>query len=353
MRYWSGSEATVIVLDGTDHAIDSKLLEGLEDNIRYHHLPISIHERIAHSINLIEKTSDYVALHGDDEFFSPTALENCIAELENDSSLVSCMGRTIGFNPTKNGLIGRPYYSEMKDYALMHDDPIERMVIHMGDYTSSTIYSVIRTPVWKHAADTCSKHIFTVFSLDEYLFEMVVAFMGKSKVIPVLYWFRSLENERIMNNDNKFNIWWNHSESKGEKELFINLMVNSLSAESEIDILKLRNGVIRTGDAFTAWANELGIGGARKYIEKPTFLNKIFSFGIYKLRGLKSRLKKAVVILLNLNIADKKIMPSFELAIRQLRKEGVRVNDQEISDIEQIVMKFYNSKLQKDKLANE
>ena len=353
MRYWSGRGAIILVLDGTNQCIDSELLEGLEANIKYHHLPISVHERLAHSINLIEETSDFVALYGDDEFFSPSALENCIVELEKDPNLVACMGRTIGFNPTENGLVGRPWYSEMKDYALMQDDPIERMGTHMGDYTCSTIYAVIRTPIWKHEIDVFTKHIFTVFSMEEYMFEMVVAFMGKSKVIPVLYWFRSLENERIIQNDNKFNIWWNRSSSKDEKEFFINYMVASLSGISGNDIKKLRRGIIRTGDSFTAWANELAIGDASPIKERPAFLSRLFTFGIWKLRGLKSRFNKFWPQLSNLDFSDKKKMQSFDLAIRQLKKEDVQVNDQEISEIEKIVMKFYKNKLKKEEYAHE
>jgi glycosyltransferase domain-containing protein len=353
MRYWSGRGAKILVLDGTDQAIDSVLLEELESNIKYHHLPISIHERLAYSITLIEEESEFVALYGDDEFFSQSALENCIVELEKDPSLVSCMGRTIGFNPTENGLIGRSMYNEMKDYILMQDDPIDRMVAHMGNYTSSTIYSVIRTPVWKRATNAFVKNLFNVFSIEEYIFEMVVTYMGKSKVIPVLYWFRSLENERIIQNDNKFNIWWNSSECMEEKELFINLMVNSLSCENDIDKIKLRKGIIKTGDAFTVWANELAIGAASPIKGRSAFLSRLFTFGIWKLKGLRSRFNKFWPQLSNLDLSDKKKMQSFDLAIRQLKKEGVQVNDQEISEIEQIVMNFYNSKLKKDKLAHE
>jgi glycosyltransferase domain-containing protein len=337
MRYWSGSETTVIVLDGTDYAINPELLEGLEDNIRYHHLPISVHERLAHSINLIEQTSDFVALYGDDEFFSPSALENCIVELEKDPSLVSCMGRTIGFNPTKNGLIGRPWYSEMKDYALMQDDPIDRMVTHMGDYTCSTIYSVIRTPVWKHAIHVLSKHIFTVFSMEEYMFEMVVAFMGKSKVIPVLYWYRSLENERIIKNENKFNIWWNRSSSKDEKEFFINFMVASLSGISGNDIKKLRRGIIRTGDAFTDFANSLGLG--KLDISKPSFGKRLHAFILRKIsRGQRRLFKNGTENVVSEN--KKKFVP-FSEALEQLKNDGVKFNEKEVSAIQFSIMNFY------------
>jgi hypothetical protein len=259
------------------------------------------------------------------------------------------MGRTIGFNPTENGLIGRPWYSEMKDYALMQDDPIERMVTHMGDYTCSNIYSVIRTPVWKHAIDAFSKHIFTVFSMEEYMFEMVVAFMGKSKVIPVLYWFRSLENERIIQNDNKFNIWWNRSSSKDEKEFFINYMVASLSGISGNDIKKLRRGIIRTGDAFTDFGNSLGLG--KLDISKPSFGKRLLAFILRKISRVQRRLFKNGTE--NVVSENKKKFVPFSEALEQLKNDGVKFNEKEVSAIEQIVMKFHKHRIKKDKLANE
>jgi glycosyltransferase domain-containing protein len=347
MRYWSGRGVTLLVLDGSRNSIESELISELKPNIQYHHLPVSVHDRLGRSIDMID--SEYIALCGDDEFFSPNGLENCISELEKDEALVSCMGRCVLFDPSGSALVGRPSYLEMKDYALMHDDPIERMVAHMGNYTCSTIYSVIKAPVWKHALSDFSKHKFHVFSLDEYLFEMVVAFMGKSKVIPNLYWFRSMENERIIQNENKFNVWWNRISSKSEKEEFINLVVDSLSMKSGIDKKTLKEGIIKTGDAFSEWCNTQGIGG---FTPQPGFSRKLITYiGARLPYRIKMALKRLIVAPKTIDKTTKtidKTMHPFREAVNKLQQDGVSVNEAEITEIENIVMEFHKRKQEKE-----
>ena len=345
MRYWSGREVTVLVLDGSDQPINATLLEGIAGNIRYHHLPISIHERLFRSTKLID--TEYSALYGDDEFFSRIAVEKCINELENDKSLVSCVGRCIGFNPTDVGIVGRPWYSDMKDYKLLLDDPIERMVFHMGNYNGSTIYSIIRTPVWKHAVNMFSKKLFTVFSMEEYIFEMVVAFMGKSKVIPILYWYRSLENERIIQNENKFHVWWNSISDIEEKETFISFMVDSLSIYSDINKINLRNGVIRTGDAFTKVTSP----SLKESVSiKPSLGKRIFYFALRKYDDFKRFVYAKNTSIIKI---DKKKFYPFHDALNLLKNEGVIVNQKENQEIEEIVMDFYNQEQKKESQVHE
>ena len=88
MFYWSGRSVTVHVLDGSPTPISLPELSGLAQNIHYHHLPVSIFDRLRIATELI--STDYCALMGDDEFFIPSALESCIAELDLYSDLVSC-----------------------------------------------------------------------------------------------------------------------------------------------------------------------------------------------------------------------------------------------------------------------
>jgi glycosyltransferase domain-containing protein len=336
MRYWSGKGVNVLVMDGSDAPLDEAFVKDLELNICYHYFPISIHDRIERSLELFE--TEYALLYGDDEFFSIEGLEICIKELEKDTELVSCMGRCIGFDPSSGALMARPWYLDLKGYKILEEDPIERMVNHMGNYGCSTIYGVTKTSVWKYAMKVFVSQRFSVFSIEEYMFEMVVAFMGKSKVIPVLYWFRSLENSRIIQGDNRFNIWWHRDSSNDEKILYINYMTESLSVISSINKRTLKKGVIRTGDAFTKWGNLLGIGG---FTQNPNFLKRGISFFTRKIRGVKRRILRKKMP--SLALPEKKKMYPFLEAVDQLKKEGVTVNEIEITEIESIVMDFHRN----------
>ena len=92
--------------------------------------------------------TDYVAWLGDDELYLPDALEACIQEMESDETLVACNGRCLVFQLISNQIFAYPVFAEWANYSVPRDDPIARMIHHMQTYKLSTIYSVMRTPVW-------------------------------------------------------------------------------------------------------------------------------------------------------------------------------------------------------------
>src|SRR5687767_8352489 len=128
MRYWSKRDAVLHVLDGSDEAIAADELRDLGPNIHYHHLPVSLFDRLGAGSKLI--STSYAALLGDDELYLPDGLEACIRELDADVSLVSCMGRSLGFRPIPSEILGYPAYTEMAGYAVLQDDPIDRLIYH-------------------------------------------------------------------------------------------------------------------------------------------------------------------------------------------------------------------------------
>ena len=151
MRYWSGSEVTVHVLDGGEQPIPVEEMAGLAANVNYHHMPIPMPSwaPLRKASDLVQ--TEYVAMLGDDELYLPDALEACIQELESDESLVACSGRCLGFQLISKQILGYPVFTEWENYSVPQDDPISRMIHHMNTYTLSTIYSVVRTPVWNLA----------------------------------------------------------------------------------------------------------------------------------------------------------------------------------------------------------
>ena len=196
LHYLSGKNVNVFALDGSAEPIEPKFLTKLSPTIRYLHIPEGVRYRLSEAIQLT--TTEYTMLLGDDEFYIPSALEKCIMELEKEPELVCCMGSCLQFTPRKQGLMGRSAYQEMKGYSLLQNDPEERAIAHMKNYTSSTIYSVARTHIWKQAVSTFTN---AKLPLNDYelVFEICVSFLGKSIVIPELTWLRSGENVTIHN----------------------------------------------------------------------------------------------------------------------------------------------------------
>jgi len=199
MRFWSDQKATLLVLDGSENAIPYAELQRFEKNIQYYHLPNSLTDRISTACNLIR--TPYTALLGDDEFHLPSGLTASIAELETNSDFVACMGRAIQFGENKGHVYGRSVYPKMADYSICSDDPYLRMEEHMRNYVPSTIYAVVRTDIWRSALKPYLIKELPVFAIGELQFEMGISFFGKSKVLPILQWFRSTEGIPIRGTD--------------------------------------------------------------------------------------------------------------------------------------------------------
>jgi glycosyltransferase domain-containing protein len=331
MRYWSESAVTVHVLDGSAQQIPAEEMAGLSTNVNYHHLPISILERLAKSFDLI--TTEYSVLCGDDEFFLPDAVQACVQELEADKTLVSCMGRCLLFKPISKRLIGLPAYTEMENYQVLQDDPNSRMIHHMNPYTSSTIYSVVRTPVWKLAMGVATKKLF-FYALPEFQFEMSVCYQGKSKVIQNLMWLRSAENVPTRDDNLSFLEWWVDKNKANEREECLALMSSAL-AQGDIERLEsVKKGLQAAFNVFYEW-----LGGDRRY-----FYNEVSK---RVPPAIKAQINKILAVIgvhrhAPAEFGDKSLLQ----AAKDLESKGVQVNYEQLLRVVELVRQFYKWKVE-------
>ena len=325
MRYWSGSVVTVHVLDGSEQPIPAEEMAGLTANVNYHHLPISIFDRLGKAVELVQ--TEYAALLGDDEFFLPDALQACIQGLEADETLVSCIGRCLCFGPFSNQIIAWPGYTEMADYAVLQNDPIARMIHHMNPYTPSTIYSVVRAPVWKQAmAILAQKQQFSVRALGEIEFELAVCYQGKSKVIENLMWLRSAENDNLGDgNIVRFDEWWVDQDKLNDREEFLTLMASALTHGDIGRLESVREGV-------RAACNEY----YKYYCNRISFRAAVREAVASRLPPVaKAPIKKILAVLPG---ANRKTLLQ---AANDLESTGVRVNFEQLSEIAELVRQFH------------
>jgi len=261
IRYWSGRGVTLLVVDGSPLAIPAPLLASFADNIHYHHLPIAMVARLSYAVDEID--TEYTAMMGDDEFFIPSALEACIRELDTQIDLISCMGRCLEFNTSPTGIIGSVGYPQMADYAILEDDPIERMVAHMKNYTPSTIYSVTRSQQWRRAMSAFTQREFPAYAIGELQFELAVCCQGKSKVIPELMWLRSSEMPAIRGTDPwlkpeaTLRGWWQDRANRNEHAEFLTIMSTTLATAGN-EVIEISLGVKKAIDTYLEFtANKL------------------------------------------------------------------------------------------------
>lgn len=225
--FWKDYDVNLIILDGSIEPLSKEVLNNISININYNYLPISFHERMLKSIDLIK--TKYSLLMCDDEFYLPTSLIYLLNQLECDNELVACNGRAIAFKNNVNQITTRKEYIEMANYTITHDSPEDRMLFHMKNYTCNNIYSIVRTPIWKDAMLIVSKtNDFTLFAIEEVIFELSVSFWGKSKVFPILFWLRSKENDGVSWNYRlPFHRWFKSKQKITEVNKFNNILLDA------------------------------------------------------------------------------------------------------------------------------
>ncbi len=363
MSYWGDLGIELHVIDGSEEPIPSARLPKNE-KIHYHHMPASLFDRLNYATELVQ--TPYCSLVADDEFFLPSGLEACIAELSKDPNLVACGGRALAFDATSDPIIGRPIYPEMAGRNINQKKPTERLNAHLGDYWPSTIYAVTRADVWKKALHASTAKSFPVFALPELRFEASIAYQGPSKVIPVLSWLRNIGQPPTRGQDetldvrNTFHGWWHDISKDDQRREFLCILAEHLEPEATPENkIRIEHDLHQ---AFTSYDRTIQARKEKRKKKKETI--KPNQIGVKKSEKKTEFLKKVRRLLRKLGISqilwpnsDKPAQASnlrtspktqnvkqpqrkdIFLAAKELRAEGVFVNLNEIEKVSKLLQK--------------
>ncbi len=336
IKYWSNRDVDVLIVDGSSSALNELHLNDLPSNISYHYLPIGLLKRLEIASNLIK--TQYCILLGDDEFFIPSALNSAIKTLDKDNKLVACCGQSIGFWPGKIAswlpkspiLLSHIIYPERKGYSISQNNPQKRMVMHMENYSPTSIYSVVRTSDWKKVMSILTKKEFCAYGIFELQFELAISYLGKTKVLDELFWLRSAENENIQGTDlslqieNSFEKWWVDPKKSIEHREVLQIIGDGLSDNTNTvnDIMKY---VKISFDSYLKFSK------ARQLSNLSSLRNKFFfSFPVKFQMFLKN-------IFLYRGIGK-----PLEENIREMKRSGTKVDINELMKIEKLVLEFHS-----------
>lgn len=341
MNYWSGRGPKLIVIDGTENPIYKSHLEGFDSSIMYIHNPVGFYERLRGALDLI--TTKYVALAGDDEFYIPSALANCIRELEKDRGLVACSGVAIGFCPERDFVRGVDVYPKLRGYGAFSESPEERVLAHMSDYEVNQIYAICRSKEWRIIFREILNREFSVFAISEYQFELYMSFAGRSKVLGELMWLRNMgETNPIRGTDSSlgtvtFDNWFENTLHADERAELLHISAHTLCKLSSQHTYESSRNLAEAGYiAFYGWLKSQRTTQnlvVRQYVAEflKNVLPPIFSqFAIY----FK---KKSKFIRWFRKNRDK------EIRLMQLAKEfeanyKIKISIKELSEIERILV---------------
>jgi glycosyltransferase domain-containing protein len=254
MRLLDRTGARIHVLDGSDEPIDPRRFADLSSRINYVHLPQSYEERLGHAAELVD-TPFCVAI-GDDDMHLPSGLAASIAALDADPELVAATGTALAVLRQDDNINGKLMYDALHGRAIVDDDPVQRMIEHLGHYLPSTVYAVTRTPVWRRAVQALTGKRFVPFRLGELQYEMTVAYAGKAVAVPHLMWLRSFENRSLwLGDDVPLAPWWEQAAASGERDEFAAYMGGALTDDVAQQPAAAK-GALAAMDAYIRALNE-------------------------------------------------------------------------------------------------
>lgn len=318
--YWKDYNATVIILDGSKSPLHLGQKERIPSNIQYHHLPISIEERLKFSSSLIN--TSFAVLLSDDEFFIPSALKNCIKEMEKDNSISVCKGLSVGFDHRFNKLKGYQVYEKLKSYKIDHKNPATRVNDHLGNYTMAVLWGLTRTEVFKKMLAAIGKGPFSTAAAVEMQCSIIGAWEGKIEIVNELMWLRSFEND---------NIWWSFGNLQFESWL------KSEKHTSEVN--SFISSIVNEINHFNVTEEDVK-HSIRKALNSFAEISKVRSSLSMMINSLDKKvrfqLKKIIFFLFK-----KEFGLPFEIVIDKLENEGFLVDRKEVKKIIKIIQEFH------------
>jgi len=348
LHYWSKVGVTVHILDGSDVPFDKNY--PFPSQIHYHHHPVSFHKRIGKALDLV--TTPYVAFIADDQFSVPSAIINCLSFLDQEQTYVSCIGICWNFTYQSQNVCVRDLYPEHHGYAVDQETGIERMNYHFSPYVHSTFYSITRTLVWKKCFLAYAKKEFPVYALAEIEFELLNAYLGKSKVLNELMLFKSDETESLNTNKksilsnisldkkNKLTDWWTNKNNVEDKEVFLTLMAES--AEENIEKQRIfKKALASLMDTHPYQSEQIG------------FFRNIFLKVTTKLPyTFKQRIKYHMLTVINIFSKKKKDfflgfyqMSKIDFLIQESLQNGLKIDVKEVENIVNTIRDSYAKKI--------
>ena len=215
----------IFLLDGSDEK--NLFLENLQKEnpkIKYIYNPNGVFARFEYMKNKIE--TKYAMLMADDEFIVQSSLEKCVEFLEINNEYVSCSGIAVGFMTSlKNEVKYKKMYPRLIGYEISGDNPRERTIDHMSRYVPSSVYGVLKSKVLEKFFNELDHTNTSCTETYENWLQCTTAYMGKIMVLPVLYWFRSLETSPVQDKNwkrsLKFFHWYNKTKFKTERNNYI------------------------------------------------------------------------------------------------------------------------------------
>lgn len=199
INYWCRYPVEMIIMDGSYKKINFPKINQHNPNfkLRYYHEPKSYSERIKKATYIINR--EYILFSADDEIHLPRGIAKSIKFLESNAEFNSSMGQCNIIFKIRNNLKIRKVYKKLEDVnsTQIYKNMEERVFHYFNNYVCATLYSVMRSQVWKRNV----RHTFSISISCPYAFERLFEFtniaLGKCHVHDTVSWIRNGINPPI------------------------------------------------------------------------------------------------------------------------------------------------------------
>lgn len=196
-EYWRDLNAQVVILDGASESID--IPSDLKSpNIRYLHTGTRFNERLATAGQYVD--TKYCALLPDDEFYLPSGMRAAIDKLDEDPSVIGCVGRCLYFFVDQDRFLLKDAYRDWIPFPTSNLSINSRLDADLNpNRTHKAQFAIMRSEVWKKMFRESYSHYFSSGYTYEWLLDLSRSVLGRTLILEDLLWLRSMENPPISN----------------------------------------------------------------------------------------------------------------------------------------------------------
>jgi glycosyltransferase domain-containing protein len=240
--HWKDTNVNLIFLDGSESPINQQLKNMILQNNRffYYNSQGSVGQRLLIASQLI--STPYAITCNDDDYLFKSGIYSSIELLNSRNDLVACRGQTIRayISSDKKILSFTQVFNKLENFNANQNNVLERLEYAFLNYNAATLFSVLRTWVWKESWVKGYNQNFSSTNVSEFFQSISVYIHGKLTCLNSPYILETNENGAIDTiSDNRsllFSDWVNSEKYILERINFIDSLANELTTKHYISI---------------------------------------------------------------------------------------------------------------------
>ena len=195
IQFWSDLPVRVAIIDGSPEPI-SDLEQTLTGNISYVHMGSDFQSRMLKSVEYIR--TEFVAVLGDDDFFSPAGLRACIDRLDADPPIIGCVGRSIRFAFQQNRILAEQREPQSTEFPASVLNGLDRLyaTYHPGKI-GALLYGVYRFEPWRDVINATYCVRYRTAYIYDTIIRVLLTYRSAIGLVDTLTWYCSSENSPV------------------------------------------------------------------------------------------------------------------------------------------------------------